>query len=299
MLTLSSFYRFFASLFKYLKLIWNNRKSRVGLIIVLFYVFMGFIGPYLIPNPAYENINPANAFKPPDLSNFYYILGTGPVGESILGNIVWGTKEILIISFLAGLFTTIIGLAIGITSGYIGGIVDTVLMAINDIVMTMPSFVLLLILATTIRSDNPLLIAAILSVTGWTGLARATRSQVLLLKSMPYMEMSKILGLSKIHIIFRELVPNLGSYIAIHFIFNIEGAVYAAVGLYYLGVLPVNTNNWGFMINQALGMGSLYAGEEIYYLLFPSIAVVLYMVSLILLSYGIDEITNPRLRVRT
>lgn len=294
-----SFSKPFSFLFKYLKLIWNNGKSRAGLILIIFYVFMGLVGPYFVPNPAYERINPIDAFKPPDLSNFYYILGTGPVGESILGNIVWGTKEILLISFLAGLFTTLIGLAVGITSGYVGGIADTILMAINDIVMTMPSFVLLLILASTIRSSNPFVIAGILSITGWTGLARATRSQVLLLKSMPYIEMSKILGLGSFHTIFRELVPNLASYIVIHFIFNVEGAVYAAVGLYYLGVLPVNTNNWGFMINQALGMGSLYSGKQIYYLIFPSIAVVLYMVSLILFSYGIDEITNPRLRVRT
>ncbi|ARM75457.1 ABC transporter permease [Acidianus manzaensis] len=287
------------NILKYVKLIWGNNKSRIGLVIVLLYIFMGFIGPYFIPNPIVVNVNPLNAFKPPDLTNFYYILGTGPIGESILGNIVWGAKYILIVTFLAGLFATLIGILVGITAGYMGGIIDTVLMSVNDIVMTMPSLVLLIILADMFRTTNPFVIAGILSVTGWTGLARAIRSQVLLLKSMPYIEMSKVLGLSSFHTIFKEIIPNLGSYIAIHFIFNVEGAVYAAVGLYFLGVLPVNPNNWGYLIDQALAMGAIYQANDIWFLLFPSLAVILYMLGLILFSYGIDEITNPRLRVRT
>ncbi|AWR96882.1 ABC transporter permease subunit [Acidianus sulfidivorans JP7] len=284
---------------KYIKLIWGNTKSRVGLIIVLFYIFMGFVGPYFVPNPLTAPINPLDAFKPPELTNFYYILGTGPIGESILGNIVWGAKYILIVTFLAALFSILIGVVVGITAGYAGGVVDTILMSINDIVMTMPSLVLLIILATMFRTSNPFVIAGILSVTGWTGLARAIRSQVLVLKSMPYIEMSKVLGLGSFHTIFREIVPNLASYIAIHFIFDIEGAVYAAVGLYFLGVLPVDPNNWGYLINQALALGSLYETKAIWYLLFPSLTVIFYMLGLILLSYGIDEITNPRLRVKT
>lgn len=280
---------------KYLKLLWKNRKSRVGLIIIVFYIILAFVMPHFVPPPIVTSVNPNKIFLPPQ-PNFYYILGTGPLGESILANIVYGGAYIIEVALLAGLFTTLIGIVVGITAGYIGGITDTILMAINDIVMTLPSLVVLIILASTVRTTNPIIIAAILSSMNWVGLARSIRSQVLLLKSMQYIEIARLLGLSKFHIIFREIMPNLGSYIAIHFIFNVESALYAAVGLYFLGVLPVNPNNWGYMISQALDLGLIYGGKGVWYLIFPSLAVVGLMYGLMLLSYGIDEITNPRLR---
>ena len=280
---------------EYLKLIWRNRKSRIGLIIVIFYLILAFIFPFFIPPPIVTSINQNKIFLPPQL-NFYYILGTGPLGESILANIVYGAGFIIELSLLAGLFTTLIGILVGIIAGYIGGIVDNILMTINDIVMTLPTLVVYMILATLIRTSNPIILALLLSSMSWTGLARSVRSQVLLLKSMQYIEISRILGLSKWHIIFREIIPNLGSYIAVHFIFNVEGALYASVGLYFLGILPADPNNWGYMINQALNMGAIFGGEGVWYLVFPSLAVIGLMFGLILLSYGIDEITNPRLR---
>ncbi|BCU67069.1 peptide ABC transporter permease [Sulfolobales archaeon HS-7] len=283
-------------LFDYLKLIWVNKKGRVGFLITIFFILLATVGPLVVPKPDVTTINPKMEFLPPQLNNPYYILGTGPIGDSILGDIVWGAPFILEVSFLAGLFTTLIGIAVGLTAGYLGGTIDTVLMSVNDIVMTMPSLILVLILATSIRSTNPFILAGILSISGWTGLARSIRSQMLLMKQMPYVEVSKVLGLGSGHIIFREVMPNLGSYIGIHFIFNVEGALYAAVGLYFLGVLPVNKFNWGILINNALASGAIYGTRAIWYLLFPSIAVVLFMTGLILFSYGIDEISNPRLR---
>ncbi|BFH72061.1 ABC transporter permease [Sulfurisphaera javensis] len=280
----------------YLKLIWRNKKSRVGLIIILFYIILAYIMPYFVPPPIVTSVNPSKEFLPPQLNNPYYILGTGPIGESILANIVYGGGFIIDVAVLAGLFTTLIGILVGIIAGYIGGFTDTILMAINDIVMTLPSLVVLLILAAMIRTTNPIIIALILSSMNWVGLARSIRSQVLLLKSMQYIEIARMLGLSRFHIIFREIIPNLGSYIAIHYIFNVESALYAAVGLYFLGVLPVNPNNWGFMISNALNMGLIYGGKGVWYLIFPSLAVIGLMYGLMLLSYGIDEITNPRLR---
>ncbi len=282
-------------LLDYLKLVWRNKKGRVGLLITIFYVLLGTIGPLIVPKPVIVNIDPNMIFRAPML-NPYYILGTGPIGDSILGDIVWGAPFILEVSFLAGLFTTLIGIAVGMISGYKGGVLDNVLMSINDIVMTMPSLILILIIATSLRTSNPLILAGILSISGWTGLARAIRSQILLMKNLPYVEVARTLGLGSLHIIFREIMPTVASYIAIHFIFNVEGALYAAIGLYFLGVLPVSQYNWGVMINEALQEGAIYGNSAIWFLLWPSIFVVMFMTGLIMLSYGIDEISNPRLR---
>ncbi|QGR19618.1 ABC transporter permease [Stygiolobus azoricus] len=279
----------------YLKLIWRNNKGKVGLIITVFFILLGTVGPIIVPKPVVVNVNPNMVFRPPSL-NLEHLLGTGPLGDSILGDIVWGAPFILEISFLTGLFTTLIGIIVGMISGYLGGIVDNILMSINDIVMTMPSLILILILATSLKTTNPFILAGILSISGWTGLARSVRSQILLMKNLPYVEVSRILGLGSFHIIFREIMPTIASYIAIHFIFNVEGALYASVGLYFLGILPVSQYNWGVMINEALQDGGIYGNRAFWYLFWPSFFVVMFMFGLIMLSYGIDEISNPRLR---
>lgn len=285
-----------SAILRYLRLLWSNRKSRVGLVIIVLYALMATVGPLIVPKPIVTSVNPSDIFLPPQLKNPYLILGTGPIGDSILGDIVWGSRFILAVAFLTGIITTLLGAFVGIVSGYIGGLADSIIVMIINVLMTMPSLILILIIATMLKTSNPLIIAGILSITGWTGLALAVRSQVMALRSMPYIEASRVLGLGDLYIIFREIFPSLGSYIAINFMFNVEGAIYAAVGLYYLGVLPVSKYNWGVMINQALSMGAAYGTRAVYYLIFPSLAVILLMMGLTLFSFGIDEVTNPRLR---
>ncbi|AAK42788.1 ABC transporter permease [Saccharolobus solfataricus] len=282
--------------FEYLRLLWDNKKSRVGLIITVFYILIAIFGQIIFPKTYSLPPSPTTIFMPPQLSNFYLIFGTGPFAESILVQIIQGAKSVIEISFLAGLFATLIGIVVGIIAGYLGGIIDNILMGITDIILTLPSLILIIIIVSAFKTSNPIFLSLILSITSWAGLARAVRSQVLVIRNSPAVEVLRVLGLSRKYIIFREVVPTLGSYIAIHYIFNVEAAVYAEVGLYYLGVLPYNPNNWGAMIQQALSYGAAAGGKAIYYLAFPTIVVAGFMSGLILLSYGIDEISNPRIR---
>lgn len=285
-----------SELLYYIKILWMNVKARVGLLIILFYALVGIIGPHFVPPPLVVNVQKSMVFLPPQLNNPYYWFGTGPLGQSTLAQLVYGTPSVLEVSFLAGLFATLIGMIVGIVSGFMKGIVDNILMGITDIVLTMPSIILILILATMIKTTNPFTLALILSITSWAGLARAIRSQVLSVSASPSIEVLKVLGVKRSYIIFNEIIPSLASYIAIHFIFNVEGAVYAEVGLFYLGVLPYQPNNWGEMIENAINSGALVGGRAVWYFLFPTITVTFYMIGLILLSYGIDEISNPRIR---
>jgi len=139
-------------------------------------------------------------------------------------------------------------------------------------------------------------LAGVLSITGWTGLARAVRSQVLSIKQLPYMEVSKVLGLNWSYILFKEIMPQLIPFIWINLILNVESAIYATVGLFYLGLMPFTSNNWGFMISNAISLGAAYGTNALWYFIFPTLFVTLFMVGLIELAYGIDEIVNPRLR---
>ncbi|WP_291999138.1 ABC transporter permease, partial [Caldivirga sp.] len=225
-----------------------------------------------------------------------YWFGTDNVGEPLLVDIVNGAPFVLEVSLLTALYTTVLGLLVGIVAGFSGGYVDAALSFISQVLMTIPSLLLVMIMATMIHTNNPLILSGILSITGWTGLALSVRSQILSMRELPYIEVSRVLGLSGGYILFKEITPKIMPYVWINFILNMEGAVYASVGLYFLGLLPFQNYNWGALISEALGYGAYYGGRALPILIVPVVFVTLYMVALIELAYGIDEVINPRLR---
>ncbi len=279
------------------KILVRNKKALAGFIITLGYIVMAVIGPHLVPYPKNYTCPiylPPTLFKwPPSLE---HPLGCDYFGADIWSEIVWGAPSILQIAFTAGFITTIVGITVGMVAGFLGGKVDAGLMTVTDIVMVIPGLPLLIVLSTVIRSTNPFVIGAILSITAWAGLARSIRSQVLSLRNREFIEAAKALGLPTRHIVFREIMPNIMSYIAINFIFATTGAIYSSVGLYFLGMLPFSTVNWGIMLNWAYTQGALSSLSTIHYLLAPIVAIVGFQTGLILFSYAIDEMFNPRLR---
>nr|KJR72834.1 MAG: peptide ABC transporter permease [Thermoproteus sp. AZ2] len=279
-----------------LRLLWRSKAFKFGTIVLIGYVVMAVIGPILLPYRPPSAPKPSEILQPPRPWPPVLWLGTDMLGVGILTDIVKGAPFVLEISFLAGLYTTLIGVVVGLVAGYFGRAVDSVLMWINDTLMTIPSILLVIIIATMIKTTNPFILAAILSVTGWTGLARAVRSQVLSVKSLPYIEVAKTLGLGDRYILFREIMPPLLPFIWINFMLNVEGAVYAAVGLYYLGLLPFKNYDWGAMISYALSLGAVYGTNAVWYFTFPVIFIILYMVAIIEMAYGVEEVINPRLR---
>lgn len=281
-----------------MKIIVRNKKALVGLIIVLGYIIMATIGPEVVPYPrSYQYpkyIKPTIFRWPPSLE---HPLGTDYFGADIWAKIVWGSRPVLTITFITGLITTTIGVVIGLTAGFLGGLVDMVLMGITDILMTIPGLPLLIVLATLIRASDPVTIGLILSITAWTGLARSIRSAVLSLKNAEFVEAAKALGMPFWHIIFREIMPNLMSFITVNFIFAAIGAIYGSIGLYFLGILPFTEFNWGVMLNMAYAQAGAHASlDTIHYILAPIGAIIGLQLGLLLLSYAVDEIFNPRLR---
>ncbi len=283
-----------------LVIIFSNKKAAVGFLILLGFLLMATVGPLVVEYPRSYTceiyLKPTILQWPPSLE---HPLGCDYRGADIFAQIVWGSPIVLEIAFIAGIITTLVGITIGMTAGFIGGRVDSVLMVITDVAMTIPGLPLLILLATIIRTSNPLVIGLILSVTAWTGLARSIRSQVLSMKNREFIEAAILQGLPWWRIVFGEIMPNLMSFIAINFIFATIGAVYGSVGLYFLGVLPFTSFNWGIMLNTAYSQaGALFSLNTIHYIMAPIIAIVLLQTGLVLFSYAVDEIFNPRLRER-
>ena len=174
--------------------------------------------------------------------------------------------------------------------------VDKVLQIITNMFLTIPSFPVLLIFGTLFTIDSTLSFAVVLSVFGWGGLSRAVRAQIISLKERDYIQICKVLNLSGAHITFKELLPNIMSFICINFIMIIRGAITSSVGIMVLGLANFDPTNWGAILMNAMDYGALVVPEARLYLFAPIIFIMLFQLGAILFSDGLDEAINPRLR---
>ncbi|MEG2015391.1 MAG: ABC transporter permease, partial [Clostridia bacterium] len=211
--------------------------------------------------------------------------------------VVAGTQSVLEIAFYTALFTVAIGTVLGILSGFVGGILDKIIMSITNIFLSIPSFPVLLLLAAIFTIEKPMEFAIILSVWGWAGLCRAIRVQVTSLKERDFIQICTVMHMSKPHIIFRELMPNLLSYVVINFVMSMRNAIMGSVGLMIIGLGNYDPTNWGAMINAAKSKG-LINPDNIKILLYPLILIIIFQVAALLFANGLDETLNPRLKVQ-
>ena len=274
-------------------LIAQNKTGLVGFIILLIIIFMSFVGPYIIPLDTKVKLD--KIYQPP---SWEHILGTDSEGKDVFSQIVHGGKAVLTVAFLAALFSTLIAVTLGITSGFVGGRTDTVIMFITEVVLTIPQFPLLAVLAAFIRLSSPTLLAFILGAVSWPALTRAIRAQALSLRERDFIEAAKILDLGSFHIIFSEILPNMMSYITISFVMAMTGAIYSQVGLILLGLVPLSGHNWGLMIQLAWTRGAIFFKDSLSYILSPILAIVLFQWSSVSFTRSLEGIFNPRLRVR-
>lgn len=271
--------------------IWHNRMSRAGLIIIVFFLLIAILGPIFLEEPHYDYLN---RLKGPSREHW---LGTDYSGKDTLVQLILGAKDVLLVAFYAGVFSVFFACVVGILSGLLGGAVDSFLMGITNIVITIPNFPLTMILSMVIKVENPLLFGLVLSIQSWAGLAKSIRAQVLTIRNREFIEASRILGISNVNIILNDVIPNIISYIAVNFISMMRSAITASVGLMYLGLVPFQGNHWGMMIQLALSTsGAIMGTGALAYFLAPVVCIILFQMGCYLFATGLDEALNPRLR---
>lgn len=271
--------------------IWKNKMSRVGLIILLVFLAMAVLGPLFLNQPKSDYLH---RLQGPSAQHW---LGTDYAGKDTLVQLILGAKDVLLVAFFAGAISITIACVVGIVSGLLGGKVDTILMVITNVVVTIPNFPLTMVLSMVISITNPFMFGLVLSIQSWAGLAKAIRSQVLIIKNKEFIEASRILGISNFNIIVNDVIPNIISYIAVNFISMMKEAIMAAVGLMYLGLVPFQGNHWGMMIQLALTVsGAMMGSSAIVYFLAPVVCIVLFQLGCYLFATGLDDALNPRLR---
>jgi len=269
----------------------RNKAGLLGFIVFVLFVLVAFIGPFFVPQTLPTDLKAI--YQAPSLQ---HLLGTDSEGRDIGIQMINGGQSIILVGATAALLSTLISITFGALAAYLGGYVDTVIMLVADVVLTLPQIVLLAVLATFIKLNSPWLLAAIIALLGWPTLLRAVRAQVLSLKEREYVEAARVLDLGTPRILFMEILPNMANFILMNFTIGMTGAIYAQVGLYLLGLAPLAGNNWGIMLNLAWVRGAIFFKQSLLYILAPVLAISILQLSIVTMTRSLEDVFNPRLR---
>ncbi len=253
-------------------------------------VLIALLAPVISPYPP-TKIDLNAILSPP---SYQHLLGTTEIGQDVLSLIIWGSRISLLVGFLATAVAMVVGTLFGIFAGYIGGIVDEVLMRTTDLFLVIPAVVLAIVVAAVLGNTllNVVLIIGLLS---WPATARVVRSATLVYKQMPFVEASKGAGGSTLHVLREHILPNVMPLVYANTALTIANAIFTQSALVFLGVGDVSDISWGQTLHFAYSSGAITAGDY-WYALPPGIMIVLSVLAFALTGYALDEILNPRLR---
>jgi peptide/nickel transport system ATP-binding protein/peptide/nickel transport system permease protein len=270
----------------------RNRKAVVGALLLLFFivlaVFPGQIAPYSGTAEIFpRGLGPSSA----------HWFGTTAYGQDVLSQLIWSTRESVIIAFAVGGLATAIAVLVGVSAGYLGGTSDGILSLITDVVLVIPIFPLIIVIAAYERNSGLFTLVIVLGALGWSYGARQLRSQTLSLRTRDFLEAARVRGERKLYVILFEILPTMTSLIVASFLGAALYAVLFAAGLQFIGLGNPNSQSWGTMLywaenNEALGAGMVY------WAIMPGVCVALLGAAFALLNYAFDEISNPALRLR-
>jgi len=270
----------------------RNPNLIIGLVMVLFLILIGLIGPLFV-NVAQAQPTSVIPDQPPSPD---LLLGSDDQGRDLLAVLVAGLPLTMRVGFIAGAVGLTIGVILAFIAGYQGGTVDTVIRLVVDTLLTVPGLLVLIIIADSIKGVISInLMALVVASLAWMHPARTIRSQVLTLRERAYVQMAKLSGMNGFEIIVRELVPNLLPYLAASFVGAVSAAVLASIGLEALGLGPQNEPTVGMTIYWAISFDALLRGLWWWWIV-PIVVIVVLFMGLFLISAGLDEVANPRLR---
>lgn len=287
--TSERFYRLWMRLPGWLRSIVGNWKSLVGLTVLSFFVLVAIFAPLLAPTDPMRMIG-----RPHDAPSEKHLFGTTRQGQDVASQLAHGARNSLRVGFVTGTIVMVTAIAVGLTAGFVGGIVDEALSLITNIVLVIPNLPLIIIIASLIDNPGPDAIIFVISITGWAYGARVLRAQTLALRHAEFVEAARVSGEPLWRIIAFEILPNMTSLVVSSWIGAVLYAILAEAGLAYIGIGDPNSVTWGTMIywaqnNQALLTGAWWTFVP------PGCAIAAVGLALVLINYGIDEITNPRL----
>lgn len=276
---------------------WLNTKFVTGGSIIVIILLFGLIGPlFWKTSLAYTASSPTNLPPMWDKGgSSAHPLGTESNGRDMLAQLIVGIPASLKVGVMAASIGLGVGILLGSLAGYLGGWTDHVIRTISDSVMTIPSVMVLISIAAYVHMPDTTAMALILSLFAWPGPTRLVRSQVLTLRERGYVRMALLSNVPPIEIMLVEMVPNMLPWLAASLTGGISQAILGATGLEALGLGPTRVPSLGMIINYALTSSALLRGM-VWWWLPPILALTLIFIGFFLMTVGLDEIANPRLR---
>lgn len=270
--------------------------GKIGLVLLIIFSLMAvcsFIPPLI--DPMYHpmtGVDPHISYSTaPSLRHW---LGTDFIGRDIFCQLLAGARIAFMVGISAAFMSIALGTIIGMIAGYTGKIVDTLLMRLADMIMVMPTLLVVLILSVLFGQLNIWTIVLLIALFRWPGVSRVIRAQTLSLKQRPFVEAAKVAGASHFRIIFRHIMPNVLPLSLLYMTFRVTSAIIIEAALAFLGFGDPGTVSWGMMLQWVWKTGHMFQAP--YWLLPPGICISLLTLSFYMLGRAMEEVLDPRLR---
>jgi peptide/nickel transport system permease protein len=275
---------------KFVRSLLHNPKAITGAAMLAVFCVLALIPGVIAP------YDPKAEVFPPGLgASLKHLLGTTAYGQDTFSQLVWGTRSSLIVAFAVGAASTAVSVLVGVSAAYLGGIWDGVLSLVTDVLLVIPAFPLIVVIAAYANGANILTLIVVLVVTGWSFGARQLRSQMLSLKRREFLEAAKARGERRSYIVVFEALPTMTSLILASFLSSALYAVLAAASLQFVGLGNPNDLSWGTMLYWSQNSQALETGGVLWAIV-PGVCIALLGASFALLNYAFDEVGNPALR---
>jgi oligopeptide/dipeptide ABC transporter ATP-binding protein len=270
----------------------RNRKALAGVLLLLLFTVLALFPAQIAPYNGQAEI-----FTPALGPSRAHLLGTTAYGQDVFSQVIWGTRLSLVIALSVGGLATVLAVLVGVSAGYLGGATDGVLSLITDVILVLPIFPLIIVIAAYEKNAGLLTLIVVLGVLGWSYGARQLRVQTLSLRRRDFLESARVRGERKSYVILYEILPTMTSLIVATFLGAAIYAVLTAAGLQFIGLGDPNSQSWGTMLYWAENNEALSAGM-VWWAIAPGICIALLGAAFALLNYAFDEVSNPALRVR-
>jgi peptide/nickel transport system permease protein len=272
-----------------LKSLRKNRTALIGTFIVTTISILALLAPVISPyNPKKTMVG--KTVQPPSLT---HLLGTDEMGRDLFSRLIWGGRTALYVGISVMFLSSVIGIIIGSLSGYFMGAIDSFFMRLSDILVSLPNIILIIAAISMLRIRGINAIILIQGFLGWMSLSRIVRSEFLTLKERPYIEASKVIGVSDIRIIFRDILPNALTSVIVVATINVATYILTEASLSFLGLGDASVISWGSMLNA----GKRYMSTAWWMAMFPGIFLFLTSLGLNLMGDGLRDALDVKARM--
>lgn len=280
---------------KIISQVFHNKMGLTGVIILIFFIGMAIFGPTFAPQKIDPAINgPNEQFERPSSAHW---MGTDVYRYDIFSELLYGARTSIIVGVFSAIIASVLGALVGLYSGYAGGWKDEAIMRANDVVLSIPWLVLMIVVAALLQRIDLTGIILIIGLTGWSTTARMVRASVLSIKERQFVERARAIGASDMAIIRRHVMPNAFPLVFANTILTVAISILSEATLSFLGLRPVNTITWGTMLSRASENDAFHIGLQAW-IVVPGLCIVAVVLGFTLLGYALDDIMNPKLRKR-